>query len=185
MSSYSFESLASKTPAELRNIHREGVAPDLDKLRGWEFRGLNVLPGYAHFYMWLTGNVRFIKCFFDSEDAGPGNLKGYNLRVENGAVDEPWTCRPNEEKPGRLGHYIVYPKRNSGRPEHIAEHPNAVFLDYDIPQNNLFSGRTLDDYVVKPDPDNDDVLLGVAYMELGPIRLPFPFILERYQKHDR
>lgn len=185
MGRYTFEELTSKTPAELRKLHSEGTPPSLDKLKGWEFRGMNVLPAYAHFYMWITRNVRFIKCFFESEDAGPDRLRGYNLLVTNGKVTDPWTCRPNEEKPGRMGHYLVSAKRDTGKPKFIAEHPNAVFLDYDIPDNNLFSGRTLDDYVVKPDPDDDDLMVGVAYIELGPIRLPFPFVIERYREHDR
>lgn len=185
MPKYTFAQLTQMTPKELDRLLAEGTAPPLSSLEGWEFRGYNVLPLYAKLYMSATQNVRFIKCFFASPDVESAELKGYNLLVKNGGVDEPWATRPNEEKPGRIGHYVVHEKRVHGSDARIAEHPNAVFLDYNIPPNNLFTGRTLEDYLVQPDPDDPDLLVGKAYLSVWPLRVGFNFVLERYRRHDR
>jgi len=61
------------------------------------------------------------------------------------------------------------------------KYPNALLLDYASQKNYLFEpSRRLRDYLVQVYPDNPDLLLGKAYVALGPVRLPMSFfVLER------
>lgn len=186
MEELTYEKLASMKPSELDQVLENGTAPSLESIAGYEFRGYNVLPGPAHFVMWLLSNVRFIKCFFQKEGDPPiseaEHIHGYNLKVKRGGLNEPWTCNPGDEKPDRIGHYRVHPKRHR---EPFDEYPHAVFLDYNLPVNNFFTGKTIEDYLVKVSPGNEDLLLGKAYFRAGFIRSPSFFILERLQRHER
>jgi hypothetical protein len=185
MTAPSYRDLCTSSKAELEKLMAVARGPALELLSGWEFRGFNVLAPHEKAVMWVLGNVRFIKCFFPAPNAAPGSsepLRGYNLKVRNGGLDEPWATRPNEEKPSRMGNYRVYPTRN--RPGKN-RYPNAVFLDYAQPENGLFSGRTIDDYLVQPDPQNPDLLLGKAFTHLGVMTPATFFVLERLQKHAR
>ncbi|MBI5495325.1 MAG: hypothetical protein HY904_09860 [Deltaproteobacteria bacterium] len=182
-----FKELVASDRAKLEALMTEGRGPTLESIAGWEFRGHNVLAPHEKLVMTVMSNVRFIKCFFpEDRQATPGRtyemLHGYNLKVRNGGVDDPWTTIPDEKTPNRLGHYRVYRARN--RPG-TNVYPNAIFLDYKQPQNNLFSGSTIDDYVVQPDPGNPDLLMGKAYTNLAVMTPATFFILERYQRHDR
>ena len=65
-----------------------------------------------------------------------------------------------------------------------ARYPKALLLDYSLGGNGLF-GPPLRDYVVQIYPDDPDLLLGKAYVALGPLRVPVGFfVLKRLQKHD-
>jgi hypothetical protein len=186
MEKLTYKDLAAMKPAELEKVLQSGTAPTLESLAGYEFRGYNVLPAPAHLVMWLLSNIRFIKCFFQKEGDAPigeaDHIHGYNLKVKRGGLDDPWSCNPDDEKPDRIGLYHVHPKRPR---EPLDEYPHAVFLDYNLPVNNFFTGKTIEDYLVQVSPDNPDLLLGKAYFRAGPIRSPSFFILERLQKHER
>lgn len=175
-----YRDLCTSSKADLEKYMKEAKGPSLDSISGFEFRGWNVLAPHERLVMAVLGNLRFIKCFFPSKDGGP--MQGYNLRVKNGSLDDPWSTVPSEEKPARQGVYRVYASRNR---EGTNLYPNAVFLDYAQPENGLFSGKTIDDYVVQPDPSNPDLLLGKAYTHLGVMTPATFFVLERYQKHAR
>jgi hypothetical protein len=181
MSNLTYAGLCSSSKAELETLMESAKGPSMESVSGYEFRGFNVLAPHEKFVMWVLGNVRFIKCFFPAKD-GSGPLQGYNLRVKNGGVDQPWSTVPNEEKPDRIGRYKVYATRN--RPG-TNLYPSAMFLDYAQPENGLFSGSTIDDYVVQPDPKNPDLLLGIAFTRLGIMTTKSFFVLERLQKHNR
>lgn len=181
MARLTFADLCTSPKAQLEKYLLESKAPSLDSLSGYEFRGYNVLAPHEKAVMWVLGNVRFIKCFFPSKEPG-APLQGYNLNVKNGGLDDPWSTVPDEQKPSRKGVYKVYATRN--RPGKNL-YPNAVFLDYAQPENNLFSGGTIDDYLVQPDPENPDLLLGKAFTNLWVMTPATYFVLERLQKHAR
>lgn len=184
MAPLTYKDLCTSTKAQLEKYMLDAKGPSLDSISGYEFRGYNVLAPHEKFVMWVLGNVRFIKCFFPDKDAAPGSgapLKGYNINVKRGGLDDPWATS-NEAKPDRKGHYKVYATRNRPGPN---PYPSAVFLDYKQPQNGLFSGGTIDDYLVQPDPANPDLLLGKAYTHLGILTPESFFVLERLQKHAR
>ncbi len=158
---------------------RNGTAPAFESLVGWEFRGAN-----ASIFTRLIGIRKFAKGFYEGPDRDKGpspHIQGYNVIVRQNADDAPHVYSPSEASPKRHGYYRVH-KPVEGAKD--AAYPNALLLDYGLGGNGAF-GPPLRDYIVQVYPDNPDLLLGKAYLALGPLRIPAGFfILERLKKHD-
>lgn len=185
MSKWTFRDLTQASFKDLEKILREGSAPDPDSLVGWEFRGWNVVAPFAKPVVSLLGIQRFAKGFYRVGD----EYRGYNVDIQPGGVDEPWTGKPSDESPRRRAFYKVYPP---GQGPRTVDHPNALFLCYEgRPKNGLFDGGPLygdgglRDYVVLADPDNPDLLVGKAYFRLPPFHLAGGFfVAERLRRYD-
>lgn len=170
MSAPHFERLAHAPNAELENYLRGGRAPDPKRLAGFEWRGYNT-PAFTA----LLGIRKFIKGFFE----GPGGVEGFNIPAKQNGFAAPWLSRPHPENPKRFGFYRVTRVEADGSDN---LYPNALLLDYGASPRNfaLAPERVLRDYLVLPFPENSDVLLGKAYLALGPARVPVSFfVLER------
>jgi hypothetical protein len=159
-----YDRLARGSRAELKQAFDQGAAPEVDDLVGWEFRGWNT--------SWVTGLLgihKFVKVFFESG----GQAYGCNTPTAQNGLDGEWSARPSEEEPKRYAFYAV--AETDGR------HPNALLLDYGKGRNSFFQpARLLRDYLVRVSPDSGDLLLGKAYVALGPLRLPLTyFVVER------
>ena len=165
-----FRELARSSNSRLEAILRASKGPSLESLLGFEWRGYNI--------SWRTrllGIQKFIKGFFQEED----RVEGYNIRVQQNGIDKPWLYRTAPETPKRFGFYSVA-RVDSASADNF--YPEAILLDYGAsPRNPSYSiERLLRDYLVQPEPDNSDLLLGKAYLALGPLRLPSNFfVLER------
>ena len=158
--------LATASRAERARVFATGSAPDPAALEGWEYRGWNT--------SWIAGLLRirkFVKAFFRA-DAGAVREYGCNSRTEQNGLEEEWRAQPSDEEPGWFGFYLV-------EPAPAKRHPDALLLDYGRVGNG-FPTRLLRDYVVSAAPGNDDLLLGKAYLALGPLRIPVSyFVLAR------
>ena len=160
------EDLARLSKKELEAIFKAGTTPDFESLNGWEFRGYNVFLIARNF-----GFQKFIKGFFKKDGKYPW---GYNLMIDQKTH---WQIKPGSK---RFGFYSVKPVGPEGK------EPHALILNYGEGENPFFGGTwILRDYLVKVDPDNDDLYLGKAYLALRTLR-PFLnfFILERFRKSD-
>lgn len=185
MSKWTFRSLTEAPLRELEKILAEGTAPDPDSLVGWEFRGWNVVLPVVKPVVSLLGIQRFAKGFYRVGD----EYRGYNVDIQKGGVDEPWTGKPSDEAPVRRAFFQVYPPGEGPR---TAPHDNALFLRYEgRPKNGLFDGGGLygdgglRDYVVLAAADNPDLLVGKAYYRLPPFNfLGGFFIAERLRKYE-
>lgn len=170
---------------ELSNGQRElimsqGTAPAFEDLTGWEFRGGNCPPIFR-----LLGIRKFMKGFYEGPPrtgAGPEPfVQGYNINVANNRDDEPHLPKPSPEAPKRFGFYRVHRVVAGSRDD---RYPNALLLDYGLGGNGLF-GPPLRDYLVQVYPDDPDLLLGKAYLNLLGLRIPTNFfVLERLRQHD-
>lgn len=157
-----------------------GTAPRFEDLVGWEFAGANTL-GLTR---WI-GIRKFTKGFYEGPPrsrAGPTPfVQGYNIVVRQNGDEEPHEYVPSEERPRRHGFYRVYAVDPSARDN---RYPNALLLDYSLGGNGPF-GPPLRDYLVQVYPDDPDLLLGKAYIALGPMRIPVSFfVLRRLRRHD-
>jgi hypothetical protein len=160
--------LEAATHAELELAFVRGAMPDLDQLVGWEFRGINH-PAWAQ----LAGIKKFIKGFFRDES---GRVMGYNTPVAQNVLDGRWHSAPK-----RFGFYRVAPVDATARDN---AYLHAVLLDYGKGGNKPWDPtRSIRDYLVQVEPQNPDLLLGKAYLALGPTRVHTNFfILERFRK---
>ena len=161
-----FVRLATAGRRARKDAFEGGQAPSISNLTGHEFRGCNTA-----WIASLLGFRKFVKAFFDAE----GRPYGCNTPVEQNGLDGDWIARPSEARPKRFGFFSVEPAAGSGR------HQNAALLDYSQGRNSLFQpARLLRDYIVRGSADSDDLLLGKAYVALGPLRVPVSyFVLER------
>jgi hypothetical protein len=163
--------LEQATHAELETVFVRGATPDLDRLVGWEFRGINH-PGWAR----VAGIKKFIKGFFRDGNA----VRGYNCPVEQNVLDGRWHARPDNAAPKRFGYYRVAPVDPTARDN---AYLHAVLLDYGAGGNKPWDPtRGIRDYLVQVDDDNPDLYLGKAYYAVGPLRVHSNFfILERHR----
>ncbi len=171
---------------EMRNGQREtimrtGVAPRLSDLAGWEFAGGNTQPLTR-----LVGIRKFVKGFYEGESRvkdGPSPfIQGYNIDVAGNADDAPHVIKTNKASvPKRFGFYRVHPVIEGSADD---KYPGALLLDYGLGGNGIF-GPPLRDYLVQVYPDDPDLLLGKAYLNILGLRIPLSFfVLKRLQKHD-
>ena len=157
-----------------------GVAPRFEDLVGWEFAGANAL-----ILTRMIGIRKFTKGFYEGapkSTVGPTPfVQGYNIVVRQNADEAEHVYVPSDEKPKRHGFYRVHAVEAGARD---SRYPNALLLDYSLGGNGLF-GPPLRDYLVQIYPDDPDLLLGKAYVALGPVRIPVSFfVLRRLKKHS-
>ena len=172
-----FHELTRSSTDVLEDVLRKGQPPAVETLVGYEFRGANIgaVPR-------RLGLQKFIKGFF----VGADGVEGYNIPVDQDGLDAPWTPKPHPEQPRRFGFYLVSPVPGPGRGLD-SRYPNAVLLDYGASLQNPRTRieRGLRDYLVVPDPNRSDVLLGKAYFAAGMARLPVGFfVIERLRPTD-
>lgn len=166
-----FRELAQSSNARLEKIMRASKSPALESLVGFEWRGYNI--------SWRTrllGIQKFIKGFFQVG----GQVEGYNIPIVQNGLDGPWLHQPTPENPRRYAFYCVTQVNRASRDN---LYPEAILLNYGASTRNGQSPpivKLLRDYLVQPDSANPDLLLGKAYLALGPLRIPSNFfILER------
>ena len=161
MTSTRFRALVDSPPSALDAVMRRGEPPDVGALADVEFRGANTAAWAARLRM-----RQFVKGF---ERRSDGRLVGYNRRV---AQDGRWAA-PGE----RFAFFDVRPVDPSARDNHYLQ---ALLLDYSAGAGaRLDPARAIRDYVVRVEPGSDELLLGRAFLALGPLR-PSPtfFVLE-------
>ena len=160
--------VAALPARELERLLVRGETPDPDALAGWEFRGANN-PAWAR----LAGIKKFMKGFYKDVD---GRLWGYNMPVKQTRLSMPWELK-HPEKPNRFGFYRVEAVDPESRDN---AYLHALLLDYGRGGNGLNPAGVLRDYLVRVERGSDDLLLGKAYVAVGPLRVPTSFfVLER------
>jgi hypothetical protein len=156
-----FEALTQKTDRELDTVFDAAPAPDPRVLIGWEWRGYNT-PRFTG----LLGIQKFIKGFFELD----GKIEGYNLRTPQNGLGGPWTAKPSPEAPAAFGFFDVTQPAVRHRGE------SGTLLDYGASRRNRWwriddvTMKVLRDYLVTPDAAHPEILLGKAYLQLGPFR---------------
>lgn len=172
--------LQRTTSGERELIMQSGVAPRFEDLVGWEFGGGNAVPLFR-----LIGIRKFVKGFYEGPpraEKGPEPfVQGYNIDVRGNGDDEPHVLKPSPESPKRYGFYRVHRVIEGARDD---RYPNALLLDYGLGGNGLF-GPPLRDYLVQVYPDDPDLLLGKAYLNILGLRVPANFfVLKRLHRHS-
>jgi hypothetical protein len=136
---------------DLAALAARGDRFDPAALAGWTYDGISLgLPRVIERLTW----TKFAKAF--ARDDG-GALRGWNIRIEQDALDRPWVPRRRRGVPITFGHFAV------------ATRAGRVELDY---------GWIRDPLVALAGPD---ILLGTTYVVAGPLAIPTPswFVLRR------
>jgi hypothetical protein len=167
--------LAGRSKAELAAVFTAGGPPDVRALTGFEFRGYNQ-PRVAA----LLGIRKFIKAFYLDGDGQPA---GCNTPVKQNGLDAEWLPKPSAEHPKRYAFFQVQPPDLEASDE--LRH-GAALLDYSRGGNKVYDvARVLRDYLVRVEPDSDELLLGKAYFVIAGARLAHTyFLIERHRPLD-
>jgi len=177
---YTYLDLVVAPPEVLESIMKQGKSPDVRSLVGSEFKGYNTLD-----LTQILGFRKFKKGFYADRPPETPNerIKGYNVRVVQNGLKDPWIPVMKKGHPIRHGFYDCYPV-DPGEPDNL--YPNALLINYACGRNfKLDPANLLRDYLVQVYPDNPDLLLGKAYIALGPLRKPVSFfVLERYNTRE-
>ncbi|MCP4445270.1 MAG: hypothetical protein GY811_08000 [Myxococcales bacterium] len=161
-----FYELGRMSGNELETIFLRGALPKLERLAGWEFRGMNH-PAWAK----IAGIKKFMKGFYWDER----QLFGYNCPVVQDGVEMPWRSKPVGCEPRRFGFYRVA-KTDPTAKDNAYLH--SVLLNYGEGGNKPFDPSSgLRDYLVQVDENNPDLYLGKAYYAVGPLRVRSNFFL--------
>ncbi len=153
-------------PAALRGSSRHELAAvmasgrrfDPDAVAGWIYRGTSLgLPALVERLTW----VKFAKAFHRE----PPGVRGWNIRIEQDALDRPWRPKLRDGRPVTFGAFDV------------VDAAGGIVLDYRGERGPL---RALRDPLVALD-DHADVLFGRSLVAVGSRMLPTPsyFLLER------
>jgi len=171
-----YKHLAGLPKSDLEAMLVGGETPSLPSLVGYEYRGYNIAPATA-----LLGIRKFIKAFFTASN---GAVYGCNTPVAQNGLDRPWKAKPSEAAPRRYAFFSVTPVNPEVRDNRYL---HALLLDYGRGRNPIFDpSRLIRDYLVRCVPGSDHLLLGKAYMALGPARVAVGFfLLERYRPLQR
>jgi hypothetical protein len=167
-----YKEIAGRSKKDLEEMLKTGEMPSVESLLGFEYRGFNYPPLFK-----LIGMRKFIKYFFRSEG---GETFGCNTPVQQNTLDEEWHARPDDEHPKRYGFYKVGPVDPESR-DH--RYPQALMLNYGRGGNPPLDPQSvIRDYLVRVEPGSDELLLGKAYVAVGPARVFSNFfLLERHR----
>lgn len=157
------ERLLEASGKELRHILDEGHAIEERALDDTEYKGISLgLPRIIERFTWKT----FTKTFH--RDPATGELRGWNVRMEQTGIDGPPVPMMKNGEPLTWGHYRVYPFEPSR-----SGPGKTLMIDYDVPSNGFLMRRTKDPLVAVRAGD-PNLLLGVSYIDLGFFRLWTP-----------
>lgn len=164
--------LADRSKSDLAAVFTAGSPPDVAALTGFEFRGYNH-PRTAT----LLGIRKFVKAFYLDRSGQPF---GCNTPVAQNGLASEWLPRPSADQPRRYAFFRVEPADPDAQDQ---EQRGAVLLDYRRGGNRVYDvSRILRDYLVRIEPDSDDLLLGKAYFVVAGARLASSyFLIERYR----
>jgi hypothetical protein len=170
--SAAYRTLCTASAAELERTFQRGTAPDPAAMAGFEYRGFNHPRRMA---------ALRARTFAKGFAADANGVHGYNMLVEQTGLDGELLPRPSPDRPRRFGFFRVTPVDPQARDN---AHLHAVLLDYGAARNPRLSVvRALRDYVVCVESGSDDLLLGKAYLAVGPARIDARhfFVIERWR----
>ncbi|MCB9761712.1 MAG: hypothetical protein H6739_17845 [Alphaproteobacteria bacterium] len=162
-------------PARLSELLCAGHPIDPTALDDTRYRGVSLgLPGFVVALTWRT----FIKTFH--RDPATGALRGWNVRLEQTGLDGEVVYKTDRRgQPVTFGHYRVVGAEGYRVPWDCAQ---GLVIDYGLGGNPALElTDRLRDPLVALKPDSVELLLGVTWVDLGPLQLRTPayFALER------
>lgn len=128
-----------------------GTQPDLEQLEGYGYCGWN------HEWISKLSGQKFKKGFRqrDGQHFGFNELVDQDGEGPHGA----WNVKMKDGRPRQVGYFAVT----------VAEDRRQAHFDYNVSLNTWMNlpFRVIRDYVVMPNPDDYELLLGKAYLKFG------------------
>jgi hypothetical protein len=157
--------LCEMSRPELAKRFRRGVLVDPQAIVGYRYRGVSLgLPTWVERLSWK----KFAKTFYQHES---GKVRGFNLRIRQDGLAQPWQVLNKDGSPWSFGPFEVAEERGTGHME----------LHYGRGSQGLSPLRRLRDPLRMLD-GRGDVLLGSSLIDMGfgrRLATPSWFLLER------
>ncbi len=178
MAGLTLRDLVTMSAAELDRVMQEGHPIDEAALEEREYDGVSLnLPSVVERLTW----TKFCKVFH--RDPG-GALRGWNCRVVQTPLDEPWELErrdlePQGGAPKTYGHYVVRPTVGYRIPRPYGA---GLLLDYGLGKHAALDPTArVRDPIVAVNAGSAELLLGWSYLDLGVARVGTPsyFALRR------
>ena len=173
MEEITFEQLVAMDDDALDRVMRNGHPIDEDVLAGRVYDGVSLnLPKLVMKLSW----EKFAKVFHREPD---GSLRGWNCKIEQSPLAEPWVLKIQKGAPITYGHYAVRPCDAYRLPR---PYDGGLMLDYGLGGNGrLDPTRNLRDPVVAVNEGDSTLLLGWSYVDIAGARVGTPsfFALRR------
>jgi len=166
-----YRELAGYSNKQLEQVWRAGEPATVEGMLDWEYIGWNTSPPGIK----LVKLQKFSKGQFRARN---GEVYGYNTPLVQNGLTDPWIAKPDDADPDRWRFYKV----ESGDPLGLGK--EAMILRYGAGGNGpLRIYNRLLNYLVRVNPGSDDLVLGKACADLGPVhfRINF-FLLERHRR---
>ena len=163
--------------ARLMDALLAGHPIDPSALDDWQYRGVSLgMPAWVDRIAWKT----FVKAFH--RDPATGDLRGWNVRLEQTGIDGPVEPQVKKGEPVTFGHFRVVSPEGYRMPRPAT---SGLLLDYGSGGNPRLdpTGR-IRDPIVAVNEGSADLLLGWTYVDLGSVQVGTPsfFTLERYAR---
>jgi hypothetical protein len=166
-----YRELAGWSNKQLDALWRQASPATVNGMVDWEYIGWNTSPPGVK----LVKLQKFSKGLFVARS---GDVYGYNTPLVQNGLSDPWIAKPNDANPDRWRFYKV----EFGDPLGLGK--EAMILNYGRGGNGpLRIYNRLLNYIVRVNQGSDELLLGRAMGDLGPLnfRINF-FLLERHRR---
>lgn len=179
MSDAIIEELLPLKPRQLMQRLREGHPIDPDAINGFAYQGVSLgMPAWIDALAWKT----FQKAF--RRDEASGELRGWNVRLQQQGLDAPCKALMRGGKPWRFGHFRVVATEGLSMPAGTGA---GLLIDYGLENKSALDfARFLRDPIVALRPGDPTLLLGWSYLQLPRRIVPTPsfFLLRRPEPID-
>lgn len=173
MAATTLDDLVRMSFTDLDRTMRDGHAIDPDVLADRRYDGVSLnLPKMVERLTW----VKFAKVFRREAD---GSLRGWNCKVDQSPLDEPWELALERSEPMTYGHYAVRPSAGYRMPRPYGA---GLMLDYGLGGNGKLDPTSrVRDPIVAVNEGDSALLLGWSYVDLGMTQMATPsfFALRR------
>jgi hypothetical protein len=157
---WNFENLARAEKPLLESILVSGNAPEIGALDGYTYCGWNLDPIGK-----LTGQ-KFKKCFFSTKDG----VYGFNKKVRQDSVKAggAWNDVQYKGRFKTMGYFKVAYAYDCPLQELTRQYRHLAVFNYNLSLNQGLSVffKVIRDFMVLPNPDDNSLLLGKAYLHL-------------------
>ena len=164
-SAWTFETLAEADRRTLEPVVQDGTAPDPEQLNGWSYCGWN------HEWVGKISGEKFKKGFRKKD----GENFGYNeiIRQDKQGYRGEWNVKLKHGRPIQVGYFRVSLIDGEKSKRLNEPYRQLGYFDYNVPLNGLrtFFFRVIRDFVVLPNPGDHSLMLGKAYLRLGPLNV--------------
>lgn len=171
MTAWTFETLAAADRKTLEEVLLAGTPPDFEQLEG------HIYCGWNHERVARLTGEKFKKGFRRRD----GRQLGYNeiVRQDGEGYRGEWQLKLENGQPVRVGYFRVGPVEDEPPQRLYRPYVHAGLFNYNVDLNKWrnFPLRVIRDVVVLPNPGDNSLVLGKAYLRLAFLHIFYSYFV--------